>query len=258
MMSYIRNNIIHYRKLNKCISKTFFYLEKIFSTFPAREKGFFVNSPITSLKKGKTNIHFKLDNLQPSGSFKDRGISHMIYTLSQKVKISKLVSSSGGNAGKAVTFAGSRLKVPVKVFVPSTTSSMMQDLLKSHGADVVVAGDYWDEADKVAREYTLKEGSEALYIPPFDHELIWQGNSSIVHELIDHGLHDIDLIVVAVGGGGLLCGVQKGIEDHKLVDKTSILAIETQGAASFAAALKAGKPVKIDKIDSIAKSLGGV
>jgi L-serine/L-threonine ammonia-lyase len=172
-------------------------------------------------------------------------------------KISRLISSSGGNAGNAVAHAGYRLGIPVSVYVPSTTKQMMVDRLRSKGASVTVAGKNWNEADEFARQTVHEQGSTALYVPPFDDPLIWQGNSSLVHEIAESNIGDVDAIALSVGGGGLLCGIMQGIEDLEMKDKTTVLAVETAGAASFSAAKNAGKPVKIDKIDTIATSLGG-
>ena len=256
--------------------------------FPARNESFFNATPLIPVHKKHSNgksIHLKCDFLQPSGSFKSRGIGHMVHSLNRQKKVTSLVCSSGGNAGLAVACAGCwtfssfpnncnsitlnlpllffslgmKLGVPVKVFVPSTTKQMMIDKLEALGAVVTVAGSNWNAADIVARnEASGLESLGGIYVPPFDHPLIWEGNSSLVHELLSAGMGDVDAIVLAVGGGGLLCGVQEGVEQLGWSQKTSIIAVETQGAASFAAAQKMGYPVKLDKIDTIATSLGAL
>lgn len=135
----------------------------------------------------------------------------------------------------------------------------MIDRLKAKGATVTVAGTNWNEADAVARRTVQEEGPSALYCPPFDDQLIWKGNSSLVHEIANAKsiIGQVDAIILSVGGGGLLCGVIQGIDELKMRETTTVLAVETAGAASFAAAKRAGKPVKIDKIDTIATTLGG-
>src|SRR6185437_12144230 len=89
---------------------------------------------------------------------------------------------------------------------------------------------------------------------PFDHPLLWEGHASLVDEMLEAGPAP-DAVVVAVGGGGLLCGVAEGLARHGL-NMVPIVAVETQGAASFAAAMDAGRPVALDRIDTIASSLG--
>lgn len=224
-------------------------------------------------------ISFKMDNLQPSGSFKDRGISHMIKTLVEQSTVSKLVCSSGGNAGHAVATTGKKLGLPVDVFVPITTKPMMIAKLRGKGANVFIGGENWNAADAQAR-IALAQDADAKYIPPFDDPLIWDGNASIVEEMKESlGDHPPDAIVLSVGGGGLLCGVQRGLEKVGWTG-VKIMAVETEGklccdsyvsesemlllllmivgTASFAAAKEAGKVVSIGGITSIASSLGAL
>lgn len=141
------------------------------------------------------------------------------------------------------------------VFVPVTTKPMMIEKLKLRGATVHVGGANWNEADRCARQ-TLAETNGAVYIPPFDHPLIWDGNSTIIDELVENNIKP-GAIVLSVGGGGLLRGVQLGLERHGWTDVT-IVAVETHGTASYAAAYAAGEVVSLSKIDSIATSLGAL
>ena len=202
------------------------------------------------------DVYFKLENLQPSGSFKDRGISHMVNEIAKSEKIGKLISSSGGNAGHAVATVGQKLGVPVDVYVPVTTKSMMVAKLKKKGANVVVHGANWNEADKLARQ-AVSEDPTAQYIPPYDDARIWEGNSTIIDELAKAGVVP-DKIVLSVGGGGLLSGIQRGILRHGWQDSTKVVAVETSGAASFAKAHAAGEPVALTAITTIATSLGAL
>eukprot|EP00607_Mallomonas_marina_P008045 CAMPEP_0182417798 /NCGR_PEP_ID=MMETSP1167-20130531/2230_1 /TAXON_ID=2988 /ORGANISM="Mallomonas Sp, Strain CCMP3275" /LENGTH=275 /DNA_ID=CAMNT_0024591569 /DNA_START=184 /DNA_END=1008 /DNA_ORIENTATION=+ len=216
---------------------------------------FHVKTPLLNASAIRPSLFFKLENLQQSGSFKDRGIGHMIYTLHEKGDMKKLISSSGGNAGHAVATVGQQLKIPVDVYVPITTKSMMVDKLKARGANVLVGGENWNAADVMARK-ALDEEEGAYYIPPYDNPLIWEGHSSIIDELQEQGVRP-DCVVVSVGGGGLLCGVQQGLERLGWMS-TRIVAVETEGAASFAAAKKAGSVVSLPHITSLASSLGAL
>jgi L-serine/L-threonine ammonia-lyase len=180
----------------------------------------------------------------------------MINTILLTEKIGKLISSSGGNAGHAVATAGRNLGIPVDVYVPVTSKPMMIAKIKQKGANVFLHGANWNEADKLAREALAKDPS-AFYIPPFDDPRIWDGNSTIVDEIARAGIVP-DKIVLSVGGGGLLCGVQRGILRHGWQDCTKIIAVETTGTASFAAACEAGHPVALECINSVASSLGAL
>lgn len=193
----------------------------------------------------------KMDAYQPTGSFKIRGIG----LLCQRLKAEgarAFVSSSGGNAGYAAAYAGRALGVPVTVVVPSTTPQFMRERIAGLGASVTVQGAVWDEADELARAIVAR--GDGAYVPPFDHPLLWQGHATLVDEMLSQGPAP-DAVVVAVGGGGLMCGVAEGLTRHGL-DGVAIVAVETQGAASFARAVEAGGPVTLDRIETIASSLG--
>jgi L-serine/L-threonine ammonia-lyase len=216
-----------------------------------------INTPLVeslplSLTAGRA-VWLKMDALQPPGSFKIRGIGLACETyLQQGAK--RFVSSSGGNAGLAVAYAGRKLGVPVTVVVPETTSARAQELLKLEGAEVVVTGASWQEANAYALSLV---GATDAFLHPFDNPLLWQGHATMVDEVALAGLNGLrpDAVVLSVGGGGLLCGVAEGLHRNGWGD-VPILAVETEGAASYHAALKAGKPVEIDKISSVATSLG--
>jgi len=208
-----------------------------------------VESLSLTARTGRRTL-LKLDAVQPTGSFKARGIGHACVEY-QRRGATRFISSSGGNAGVAVAFSGLRLGVPVTVVVPRTTTQRAKDLIELHQAEVIVHGESWQEANALA--LTLVDGN-AAFIHPFDDPLIWEGHASLVDELARSGGKP-DAIVLSVGGGGLLCGVCEGLKRNGW-DDVAVVAAETRGADSYAQALAAGKPVMLPKIDSIASSLG--
>lgn len=193
----------------------------------------------------------KMDAYQPTGSFKIRGVGHLCQALAAE-GAKGFVCSSGGNAGYAAAYAGRALGVPTTVVTPSSTAQDMRDKIAALGARVLTKGDVWDEADAFAQGVVAR--GEAAYVPPFDHPRLWEGHASLVDEMLEQGPAP-DAVVVAVGGGGLLCGVAEGLERRGLAD-TTILAVETEGAASFAGAVAAGELITLDRIDTIASTLG--
>ena len=201
-------------------------------------------------KEFDANIWLKMEALQPCGSFKARGIGYACKKyIADGAK--ELISSSGGNAGLAVAYSGRRLGVPVTVVVPKTTKKRAIDLIELEGAEVIVIGENWDEAHLHAME--LKKNNTA-YIHPFDDPNIWEGHASIIDEISSAGITP-DALVLSVGGGGLLCGVVKGMNRNNWKE-VPILAVETKGADSLHAASLANKHIGIDSINSIATSLG--
>jgi L-serine/L-threonine ammonia-lyase len=199
-------------------------------------------------------VYLKLDALQASGSFKDRGMAHLCATF-EKEGVTELISSSGGNAGLAVATVGGQLGMSVSVIVPETTKPLVIAKLESLGAHVTVHGENWNAADTLARE-RVKANPNAKYVSPYDNPLLWTGHSSLVDEVLEQlGGDKPGAIVVSVGGGGLLCGVLEGCARQQLLE-TKVIASETEGASSFGQAWEKGEVVILPGIDSIATSLG--
>lgn len=128
--------------------------------------------------------------------------------------------------------------------------------IEAAGAEVLVHGVSLSEADECARALAGAR-EDAAYVPPFDHELIWEGNSSIIDEIFDQWEGPPpDAIVCSVGGGGLLNGIMLGLDRHGWADRVAVLALETEGADCLSRSLKAGGQVTMQEITSIARSLG--
>ena len=196
-------------------------------------------------------VWLKMECLQPAGSFKIRGIGLLCQEL-KAAGCTGFVSSSGGNAGYAVACAGRALGLPVRVVVPGTTPASTRRQLELMAAEVCVVGQVWDEADVQARRMAATKNRG--YIPPFDHPTLWRGHGTLIDEVAaSHGKPD--LVIVTVGGGGLLCGVLDGMRRHGWHD-ASIVAVETEGAASLHASIAADYLVTLPAITSIAKCLG--
>src|SRR5690606_19699753 len=164
----------------------------------------------------------------------------------------RLVCASGGNAGYAVAYAGRRLGLPTTIVVPQSTSPRAQDLIRAEGARVLVHGRDWDEAHAYAVGLAAREGAASIH--PFDDPRVWQGSASLVAELAQAGVQP-GAVVLSVGGGGLLRGVLLGLVQAGWAH-VPVLAAETEGAASLAAALQAGRRVSLERITSIATTLG--
>ncbi|RDL41183.1 Tryptophan synthase beta subunit-like PLP-dependent enzyme [Venustampulla echinocandica] len=228
------------------------------------------------------NIYLKLETLQPSGSFKSRGIGNL---MSQAImqhgpeKPIRFYCSSGGNAGLACATAALALDRPATIVVPLATSSFMVEKLRALDADVQQVGAHWSEADAFLRNSLLGPDPNGVYVPPFDHPDIWAGNGTIVDE-VEEQMQDVpggyDALVCSVGGGGLLAGLVEGLERHarltssassahQLLEgsnnppgnkKPQVLGVETDGASSLALSLRNGTLSTLPTITSIATSLG--
>jgi L-serine/L-threonine ammonia-lyase len=195
-------------------------------------------------------IWLKMEALQPSGSFKLRGIGHACEVHAAR-GARRIVASSGGNAGLAAAWAGRRLGLPVLVVVPETTSARARALLAREGAEVCVHGLSFQEANAWAQSLL---GPQDAFIHPFDDPLLWEGHAGMIDEVARDGGRP-DAVVLAVGGGGLLSGVVAGLRRQGW-DDVPVFAVETVGADSYAQSLAAGERVELAAIASIATSLG--
>ena len=200
-------------------------------------------------------VLLKMENLQPSGSFKLRGIGLLCQRAAAE-GVSHFVCPSGGNAGFAAAVAGAALGVRTTILVPQTTHESVRHKIFEIGAEVVVHGAVWDETNQEALRLCAE--AETVYVPPFDHTDIWDGNATLIDEAVAQSRAAgtaFDAVVCAVGGGGLMCGVLEGLHRNGMAD-IPVIAVETEGAASLHAAIEAGEVVSLPAIRSIATSLG--
>ncbi|KAM9777479.1 synaptotagmin-14 [Neosynchiropus ocellatus] len=241
---------------------------------------FHINTPLlesTAMSKRLgTTVYMKMENSQPSGSFKIRGIGHLCKQLASKsqgvvcssgdfkrelnsplfmVTLMSVNLASGGNAGMAAAYVARKMQVPATIVIPSATPQLVVKRLQDQGANVVMVGKVWDDANAEAQRLA---GSEGLtYVPPFDHPLLWEGHASMMSEVASSlgPSAKPGVVLLSVGGGGLLCGVVQGLKDVGWSD-VPIVAMETVGADCFNAAVNAGKVITLDDITSEAKCLG--
>ncbi|CRK11944.1 hypothetical protein BN1708_002375 [Verticillium longisporum] len=230
-----------------------------------------ISSPELSRAAG-CNILLKLENLQPSGSFKSRGVGNLVLravAASASADV-HFYCSSGGNAGLACATSAAALGLAATIVTPTTTPQVMIARLRLLGAHVSQVGASWIEADRHLRANLLARDPHGVYVPPFDHPDIWAGAATLVSELARQTPPhvDIDAVVASVGGGGLVNGLLQGLEDVERDGAASapwprgrpptVVAVETRGADSLHASVEAGRLVTLPAITSIATSLGAV
>ena len=197
-------------------------------------------------------VHLKLENTQPSGSYKLRGMGYKGRRAVER-GATHFVASSGGNAGLAVAWAARALGVQATVVVPSSTPDMARQAIESFGATARVHGAVYAEADGLARELAAADGCE--YFSAYDDPELWAGHATMVEEMQEQlGGVVPSAVVLSVGGGGLLCGVVEGLHRVGWQD-VPVVAAETDGANCFHLAQEAKELVEIYPT-SLAKSLG--
>lgn len=179
------------------------------------------------------SIVFKLELLQHSGSFKARGAFANL--LLRNIPRAGVVAASGGNHGAAVAFAAQKLNVSAKIFVPTVASPEKIERIRSYGADLVITGDRY--ADSLAASEAWVAQSGALPIHAYDQPETLLGQSSVGSEL-EAQSPNLDTLLVAVGGGGLIGGISAWYSG-----RVKIVAVEPEAAPTLHLALQAGKPV---------------
>jgi threonine dehydratase len=178
-------------------------------------------------------LELKLECLQHSGSFKARGAFTNLLT--RDVPDAGVVAASGGNHGAAVAYAAMRLGHKATIFVPSISTPAKIDRIRSLGADLVVGGDRY--ADALAASQEFAAGSGALQVHAYDQPETLLGQGTLGKE-IEQDLPEIDTLLVAVGGGGLIGGVAAWYQG-----RIKVVAVEPEQAPTLNHALAAGRPV---------------
>jgi len=192
-----------------------------------------------------TPLVFKLEQLQHSGSFKVRGAFANL--LLRKVPAAGVVAASGGNHGVAVAYAAMRLQVRARIFLPTISSPAKIQRIRDYGAELVVGGDRY--ADALAASEAWVRESGALPVHAFDQEETLLGQGTLARELARQA-PELDTLLVAVGGGGLIGGVASWY-----AGSIRLVGVEPEGAPTLFKALAAGKPVDAEAGSIAADSL---
>src|ERR1044071_466978 len=178
-------------------------------------------------------ITFKLELFQHAGSFKARGAFTNLLT--REVPAAGVVAASGGNHGVAVALAAMKLDKPATIFVPSVASKAKLDRIRGYGAELIIAGDRYAESLEASEEWTKQSGALPIHAYEGDETLLGQATLGLELEEQDP---EIDSLLVAVGGGGLIGGVAAWYQN-----RVKVIAVEPTEAPTLQLALKAGRPV---------------
>jgi threonine dehydratase len=195
-------------------------------------------------------IFCKLDNLQRTGSFKERGARNALAQLSPEQQKRGVIAASAGNHAQALAYQGELLGIPATVVMPQYAPLIKVNNCQKLGANVVLHGKDFAEAKARACEIAAERG--LAYIDGYDDPAIIAGQGTMGLEIVEQ-MSDFDAILVPVGGAGLIAGVSLAVKT--LRPKTKVIAIEAENVASFSAALKAGKPTKIALHPTLADGL---
>ena len=193
------------------------------------------------------SVYIKPENLQKTGSFKLRGAYNKIMKLDEESKKKGLIASSAGNHAQGVAYAAKQIGVQATICMPAHTPLIKVEATRSHGANVVLHGDVYDEAYAKACELQKQEGY--TFVHPFNDEDVIEGQGTIALEILEE-LPDADVILVPIGGGGLISGVACAAK--QINPNIKIYGVEPEGAASALAAVKEDKVVTLSEANTIA------
>jgi len=205
---------------------------------------------IESIPLGKITgkrVYLKLECVQPSSSFKIRGIGKLCEELFSRGK-KIFVCPSSGNAGYSMAWAARELGAKAIVVGPQTTPPEAQAAIRSLGAEMLIHGKIWDESNLKAQEMA-KQDPDISYLSSYDDPLIWEGHSTVIAEMKDQ-MEKPDVILLSVGGGGMMAGVLQGL-DNALWSDVPVIGCGTYGANAFAASMEAGKLIRLPKVTTI-------
>ena len=166
----------------------------------------------SSLSKKDQNVYLKLESMQITGSFKLRGASNKLLSLSEEQKGKGVVAVSTGNHGKAVAYAAKKLDIKSKIFMSDLVPTYRRRAIEALGAEVIITGKNSDEADNEAHEYVNKNNVELIH--PFDDEQIIAGQGTIGLEMLE-SLPFLDTVIVPTSGGGLIGGIAVALKQQK-------------------------------------------
>jgi threonine dehydratase len=196
------------------------------------------------------SLALKLECLQVTGSFKARGASNRLLSLSAEERDRGVITASGGNHGLGVAYAGWRAGVPVRVYLPASTPGAKAEKLERWGARVSFQGDVWDDANEAALAVADREGM--TYVYPFADPAVMAGQGTVGLEILKQA-SDTDTVLVSIGGGGLISGIATAVKAMK--PDIRVIGIEPTGAPTLRRSVDAGRVVELASIETRANTL---
>ncbi|WP_037460121.1 hydroxyectoine utilization dehydratase EutB [Skermanella stibiiresistens] len=197
-------------------------------------------------------VHLKLEHQQVTGSFKLRGAANALLSLDPERRARGVVAASTGNFGRALAFAASQAGVPAVICMSKLVPGNKVEAIRALGAEVRIVGTSQDDAQEEVDRLSAEHGMAML--PPFDHADVIAGQGTIGLELLED-LPDLETVVVPLSGGGLLAGIALAVKSAN--PRARLIGVTMERGAAMHASLRAGMPVLVEEVESLADSLGG-
>lgn len=197
-----------------------------------------------------TKLYLKLENLQMTGSFKERGACNKLLSLTPEERATGVITASAGNHGQAVAYHASRLGIRATVVMPESSPLVKAQNTRGFGAEVVLHGASFDDATDHAMQLCAEKN--LVYVHAFDDPLIMAGQGTIGLELLEQNPY-LEAVVVPVGGGGLIGGIACAIKETN--PRIKVYGVQTAAFPSMKRALEAGAPVALPPARTIADGI---
>ncbi|WP_370651688.1 threonine ammonia-lyase [Microbacterium sp.] len=199
-------------------------------------------------------VHLKLENLQRTGSFKIRGAAYRLSRLTPEERTRGVVAASAGNHAQGVALAAQALGIPATIFMPLGVPVPKLLATRGYGADVILDGPTVDTSLRLAAEFAERTG--AVLIPPFNHRDIIVGQGTLGLEIVQD-MPDVDTILLAVGGGGLIAGVAGAVKAMAAAAGRTvrIIGVQAENSAPYPESLRAGYPIEVVTRPTIADGI---
>jgi len=195
-------------------------------------------------------VHLKLENFQRTGSFKIRGATNRIETLSAAQREAGVVTASAGNHAQGVALAATRSGVDAKIVMPEHAPISKIKATRGYGAEVVLHGADYNEAAEHAHE--IERAEDRTYVHAFDDEMVMAGQGTIGLEIVED-CPEVDTVVVPIGGGGLISGIATAVAAER--PEARVVGVQAEGASSVAPSLEKGEIHELDGVDTIADGI---
>jgi threonine dehydratase len=199
-------------------------------------------------------VSLKLESLQPSSSFKIRGAFNAVIARLERPGrvLTRLVTASAGNHGRALAAAAETFRLPLVVYTPSDAPQTKLAAIRAHGAELRAVGRDYDDAERLAKTFAAEAGDE--FISPYNDADVIAGAATVGLEILEDAA-DTDIVIVPIGGGGLISGVAaaaKSVDGH-----CELVGVEVEASCAFQTSLRAGRLVEIVPGATLADGLGG-
>jgi threonine dehydratase len=195
-------------------------------------------------------LYLKLENLQDTGSFKERGALNRILTMTDDERSRGVITASAGNHGQAVAYHATRHGIRARICMPEFTPIVKVSAVGNYGGEVLVCGTNYDEAVAKAKQVAVEEN--LTYLPAFNDDAVIAGQGTIGLELLEQ-IPDLEAVVVPVGGGGLIGGIACAI--HETRRGVRIIGVETSAVPSMQVAMREHTPTLVPPASTIADGI---